>query len=123
MTGGVCVATSRTGTTRYLRNRKTVLRQARANGLTHCPGYERRGGSHRNCGRELDYDTPQTDASAEADHIIDAQYGGTDDVENLRVICRACNRERNTDKVAVTVPPAEDFPLDAAWLDAVAPVR
>ena len=110
------MATSRTGTTKYLNNRRTVLRKAKRQGLTHCPGYEKRDGTHRACGRELDYDTPQTDASAETDHIVDHQYGGTDDVDNLRVICRSCNLERNHERVAIDLPEADDFPLSRDWL-------
>jgi 5-methylcytosine-specific restriction endonuclease McrA len=109
------VVTSRTGTATYLRNRKRVLRKARAEGLTHCPGYERRDGSHRECGRELDYVTPLLDGSAETDHILDHQYGGMDDPENLRVLCRACNRERNHERVPVSVPDVGDFPLSQDW--------
>jgi len=113
--GGARVATSRTGTTKYLRNRAKVIREARAHGLTNCPGYQRRDGTQRDCGRVLDYDTPLTDASVEADHITDHRYGGSDDADNLRVLCRACNRERNTDRPAVDVAPVEDFPLSRAW--------
>ena len=109
------MATSRTGTTKYLRNAAKVKRKARASGLTHCPGYERRNGTHRACGRELDYDTPLLDGSAEADHIVDWRFGGSDDEDNLRVLCRACNRERNDERTPVTVPAAEDFPLSRAW--------
>lgn len=109
------MATSRTGTTRYLRNAAKVKREARKAGLTHCPGYDRRDGTHRDCGRVLDYDTPQLDNSAEADHVVDAQFGGDDAPSNLRVICRACNRERNSDRVPVQVAPADAFPLSREW--------
>src|SRR5690606_13364030 len=86
---------SRTGHVGHVRNRRRVLHRAKANGLTHCPGYELRDGTPRPCGRPLDYDTPLQPGSAETDHIIDHQYGGTDDTNNLRVICRTCNLERN----------------------------
>lgn len=109
------MATSRTGTSKYLRNSAKVKRQAQADGLTHCPGYERRNGTHRTCGRELHYDTPLLDGSAEADHIIDHQYGGTDDVDNLRVLCRSCNGERNHERVPVPVPAIDDFPVSQEW--------
>jgi 5-methylcytosine-specific restriction endonuclease McrA len=109
------VVTSRTGTATYLRNRRRVLRHARSEGLTHCPGYERRDGTHRACGRELNYDAPLLDGSAETDHIVDYQFGGTDEAENLRVLCRACNRERSHERVLVAVPSADDFPLSQDW--------
>jgi 5-methylcytosine-specific restriction endonuclease McrA len=110
------VTTSRTGTATYLRNRKRVLHAAKAAGLTHCPGYEDRAGAHRVCGRELDYETPLLDGSAETDHITDHRYGGTDGVANLRVLCRACNRARNHDRIPVPVSGADDFPLSRDWL-------
>jgi len=103
------VPASRTGTATYLRNRRRVLTQARADGLTHCPGYD----SHP-CGRELDWDTPLTPASVEADHISEYRYGGTDDVDNLRVLCRGCNIERNK-RVPPPIPTAGAFPTSRAW--------
>lgn len=109
------MATSRTGTAKYLRNRKRVLAEAKRNGLTNCPGYEDRNGTHRTCGRPLNYDAPLLDESAETDHIVDHQFGGTDDADNLRVLCRACNRARNHDKPAVTIAGAEEFPISRAW--------
>jgi len=103
------VAASRTGTATYLRNRRRVLTQARANGLTHCPGYD----GHP-CGRELDWDTPLLPNSAEADHIIEYRHGGTDDVDNLRVLCRAQNLERNK-RTPPPIPTADAFPTSRAW--------
>lgn len=109
------MATSRTGTATYLRNRRRVLAQAKRDGLSQCPGYERRDGQHRDCGRELDYDVPLLDQSAETDHITDHQHGGTDDTDNLRVLCRSCNRERNHERVPVPVASADAFPISAWW--------
>ena len=86
-----------------------MKRQAQADGLTHCPGVD------KPCGVQLDYDTPLQPNSAETDHIIEHRYGGTDDVDNLRVICRACNLARNTVRVPVPVPAADDFPTSRPW--------
>lgn len=105
---------SRTGTTRYLHARARVIGQARADGLTHCPGYERRDGSRRSCGRELDYVTPYLPGSAETDHVVEVAAGGDDTVENLRVLCRACNQERNEDSGPRLVG-AEEFPVSREW--------
>ncbi|UNX54094.1 HNH endonuclease [Georgenia sp. TF02-10] len=105
------MATSRTGTATYLRNSKRVKTQARRSGLTHCPGVD-----GRPCGAELDYDTPLLPNSAETDHIIPHGQGGTDDADNLRVICRKCNGQRNRTKVPVPVAAADDFPVDPNWL-------
>ena len=103
------VASSRTGTATYLRNRRRVLTQARADGLTHCPGYD----GHP-CGRELNWDTAQEPNSVEADHILEHRYGGTDDVDNLRALCRECNITRNT-RVPPPIPDAGSFPTSRDW--------
>lgn len=104
------MATSRTGTAKYLRNRARVLRQAQADGLTHCPGVD-----GRTCGVKLDYDTPLLPNSAETDHILEHRNGGTDDIDNLRVICRADNLARNRTRTPAPVPAADDFPTSRAW--------
>lgn len=104
------MATSRTGTATYLRARKQVLRDAQAAGLTHCPGYD-----GRPCGRELNYDVPLLEESAETDHVIEHRHGGTDDKDNLRVICRHCNRARNNTRAPVAVPDPNDFPTSRPW--------
>ena len=104
------MVTSRTGTAKYLRNSARVKRDARRAGLTHCPGVD-----DRPCGRELDYETPLLDGSAETDHILEVRYGGTDDVENLRVICRHCNGERNEHRKPVLVAEVDAFPLSREW--------
>lgn len=33
-------------------------------------------------------------AATEADHIIEADAGGTNDLENLRPVCKPCNSRR-----------------------------
>ena len=104
------MATSRTGTAKYLRNRARVLRKAQAEGLTHCPGVDGKA-----CGVELDYDVPLLPNSAETDHILEHKHGGADDVENLRVICRADNLARNRKRERVAIAAADDFPTSRAW--------
>ena len=91
------MATSRTGTGKYLRARQQVLNAAKMAGLTRCPGFEV-GGRLVACGVLLDYDTPKQPNSAETDHIISYKHGGNDDASNLRVICRTCNLRRNRKK-------------------------
>lgn len=103
------MATSRTGTAKYLRNSARVKRQAQADGLTHCPG------AGQPCGRPLDYDTPLQPGSAETDHILEHKHGGSDDVDNLRVLCRSCNLARNNTRTPVPVAPVDDFPTSRAW--------
>lgn len=103
------MATSRTGTARYLKARGRVIREARAAGLTHCPGV------NTPCGNPLDYDTPYTPTSAEVDHIVEYRNGGTDDDDNLRVICRTCNLARNRERAPIPVPDLAAFPTSRAW--------
>lgn len=110
------MATSRTGTSRYLRNRKRVLDKARAEGLSHCPGWTDANGTHHPCGRELDWTTPGTDASVEADHIVAPKFGGTDDVENLTPLCRACNvRKGDGSRVLAGFAEVDAFPVVGVW--------
>ncbi len=113
---GVSMATSRTGTSKYLRSRKAVLRKARAAGLSHCPGWTDATGVHHPCGRELEWDVPGTDASVEADHILAPKFGGTDDEDNLTPLCRACNvRKGDGSRVIAGFAEVDDFPMSRAW--------
>jgi len=115
------VVTSRTGTAKYLRNRKRVLAKAQADGLTHCPGYSQ-GEQRHPCGRELNYDEPRLPESAEADHIMPVRFGGTDDIENLTPLCRACNIAKGDgSKTPVPMPSADDFPVSRDWFAVMTP--
>lgn len=55
--------------------------------------YKRDGGRCRNCGKALDPDGPW-----EADHRIPRRRGGPTTMENLQLLCIACNRSKG-DKV------------------------
>jgi 5-methylcytosine-specific restriction endonuclease McrA len=46
------------------------------------------------CGVELDYERGKQPNSAEPDHILPVHYGGRNEIENGRVICRRCNQSR-----------------------------
>ncbi|WP_136314433.1 HNH endonuclease [Actinomyces procaprae] len=83
------MATSRTGTTKWLHLAATVKRRARAAGLTRCP----------RCGVELDWAVGLTPRSAEVDHIVPWAQGGTDELENLQILCRSCNLRKGDGKV------------------------
>jgi hypothetical protein len=74
------MVTSRTGTAKYMRNRRKVLDQARRDGIVNCPGYVDAAGVQHPCGRELNYDVPRLPESVEADHILAPKFGGTDAV-------------------------------------------
>lgn len=78
---------SRTSTKEHKQFRKQVLARAQAMGITHCPA----------CGVKLQYtnkDGQRKPNSAEADHIIPASLGGTNHVDNGRVLCAKCNSRR-----------------------------
>lgn len=102
------MTTSRTGTTKWLRIRARVVADARASGLTHCPL----------CGVELDYEHAKQPNSAEVDHIVPVAQGGSDEPSNLRVICKLDNGKRGDGRRPEPAA-SGDFPVDAAWLDAV----
>ena len=78
------MATSRTGTARWLRVRARVVRRDRAAGVRACPL----------CGVLLDYDASGMPNSVEVDHIVPHASGGRDELDNLRTVCRRCNRSR-----------------------------
>jgi 5-methylcytosine-specific restriction endonuclease McrA len=78
------VATSRTGTTAYLKARARLLRRARRDRLP----------CHL-CGLPIDYTLRTPDpGSFEADHVEPHSLGGTDSLDNLRPAHRACNRSK-----------------------------
>ena len=79
-------AVSRTSTREHKQFRKQVLARAQAMGITHCPA----------CGVKLQYNNngERKPNSAEADHIIPASLGGTNHVDNGRVLCAKCNSRR-----------------------------
>jgi len=112
---------TRTGTANWQRIRRRVLHEAQSQGLTHCPGYE-----GRPCGRELDYsgNGPKHDGTATVDHITPYVYGGTDEPENLRILCSWCNTSRGAGRAPKpAVDPVEHFTIDTDWLDLVLPVN
>jgi 5-methylcytosine-specific restriction endonuclease McrA len=108
------LTTSRTGTAKYKRNSQRVKAAAKAAGVTHCPGYETSDGTRQVCGVELDYQTPLLPNSVEADHVVPHSAGGSDDLANLRVICRNCNTKRNR-VTATPKPDVAQFPTIFVW--------
>jgi 5-methylcytosine-specific restriction protein A len=116
------MVTSRTGTAKYMRNRRKVLDQARRDGIVNCPGYVDAAGVQHPCGRELNYDVPRLPESVEADHILAPKFGGTDDVENLTPLCRTCNIAKGDgSKTPVPMPSANDFPVSRDWFAVMTP--
>lgn len=93
------MTTSRTGTGEWIRRRNKTLRQAQADGLTHCP----------ECKVELNYIKGKTPSSAEADHIVSWSAGGDNSLDNLRVICRRCNQSLGAKKNMTSKPAKERF--------------
>ncbi|GAB2736449.1 HNH endonuclease [Nocardioides pakistanensis] len=79
------MATSRTGTTAYLKARARLLRRARRDRLP----------CHL-CGLPIDYSLRSPDpGSFEADHVTPHSLGGADVLANLRPAHRSCNRDRS----------------------------
>ena len=91
----------RTGTATWKRIRKQAIAQAQDEGQTNCPL----------CNVPLDYTTPYRPDSAEVDHIVAHARGGTDTLDNSRVICRDCN-VRKGDGNSEYEPP---FPHSRNW--------
>ena len=77
------MATSRTGTAAWKRLRKHALKEAKANGRTHCPY----------CRVELDYTVGTNPNSAVPDHVIPYETLGHNNGP-LDVICKRCNESK-----------------------------
>jgi 5-methylcytosine-specific restriction protein A len=88
------MGTSRTGTSRWKHLRAQALREAQAQGITHCP----------ECTTPLNYTEGRQPNSAEPDHIIPHANGGQDTLDNIRILCRRCNQSRGNR--SLTPPPA-----------------
>ena len=78
------MATSRTGTAKWLRIRREAIKQALDNNVFNCP----------TCGVGLDYEHSRQPNSAEVDHIIPHSRGGEDSLANTQIICRWCNQRK-----------------------------
>ncbi|WP_431603527.1 HNH endonuclease [Bowdeniella massiliensis] len=78
------MASSRTGTSTWIKVSKQALRLARTQGLIRCPI----------CGVELNWSQSRTPSSPEADHLVPYALGGSDTLDNLQVICRRCNQSK-----------------------------
>lgn len=74
------MATSRTGTGAWKRIRRHAITAAQETGAP-CPI----------CRRPFDWTRSLTPRSPEVDHIKPHALGGTDTLDNVRVICRECN--------------------------------
>lgn len=87
------MATSRTGSTQWIRLRKRLIatREHRCHW----------------CGRPLDPAAkPRTPAAIELDHIIPVASGGTNETTNLTLACYPCNRSKS-DRMMVPKTRAE----------------
>lgn len=98
------MATSRTGTATWKRVRLEALSNAMDQGLTHCP----------RCRVGLDWEYSKRPNSPEVDHITPHSRGGTDAIENTRIICRKCNQELGGRLNKRARPPVETVTLDAS---------
>ena len=102
------MASSRTGTSQWLKVRAQAIRLARANGLNNCPF----------CGVLLDYDQSRTPASAEPDHIVPHCKGGQDVLENVQICCRKCNQSKGARRAPKPATVMASKPLKVSRLGA-----
>lgn len=75
------MASSRTGTTAWLKAARMALHLAQARGQTQCPY----------CSITLNYENKRTPNGAWVDHVTPYSKGGTNEQSNLVVCCRTCN--------------------------------
>lgn len=103
------MATSRTGTSKWLKVAERAIREAQASGLTHCP--------QPGCGVPLDYEDRRAPNGAQVDHILAHKWGGQDHIDNAQVMCRTCNLSKGSKMPDAMVheEQADQFPLAAIW--------
>ena len=101
------MATSRTGTSKWIRVRNQVMKEALDMGLMNCP----------RCRVGLDWEYSLRPNSPEVDHIKPHALGGGDTVDNCRVICRKCNQELGgrLRKRKPTIVHTEELPTSDIW--------
>lgn len=78
--------TNRTAQGKWKNKRRAMITTAKRTGQLQCAI----------CGRPLDPDAPRCTPNAiELDHIVPVARGGTDDDENLALLCFPCNRAKS----------------------------
>lgn len=84
--------TNRTATGKWKSTRRALITAAKRRGELNCA----------NCARALDDNAPRCTPNAiEVDHILPVSCGGTDDRENLQLMCFPCNRAKSDGRTAV----------------------
>lgn len=72
--------------------------------------YKRCNGICPECGRKMLLNNPKAiNSYMTVDHIVPRSKGGTNNIGNLRPLCRACNMARKSDMNGVTYKVSEDF--------------
>ena len=72
--------------------------------------YQRCHGICPECGRKMLLNNPRAiNAYMTVDHIVPLSEGGTNNIGNLRGLCRECNRNRKSDMTNVSYYIDEDF--------------
>jgi len=102
------VATPRSATTAHKRMRRTVLAQAQASGITHCP----------TCRVELDYTSKtRPPNAAEADERVPFAVSGvtSTDPDDWQVLCGTCNRKKGANVGVKGEAWANPYPLSKSW--------
>lgn len=98
------MATSRTGTTTWKRVRDQALAEAFDQGLMKCPL----------CRVPFDWSRSKQPNSPEVDHIVPHARGGTDTIDNVRVICRLDNQRLGGSMGKRARPVIESTELDSS---------
>ena len=114
------MASSRTGTTKYLRNAAKIRAEALSTGITNCPV----------CGHPMDYRRGSRDPHrVTVDHRIPyaqmrrmGRLSEADDIENLRtrdgrpnVMCAQCNSRLGDKRHRVIIRPAKRVSTLVQW--------
>jgi len=100
------MATSRTGTALHKRMVRTVMAEAQARGVTHCPA----------CKVELDYVNRTAPNGAHADEIVPFAVRGetSSDPNDWQVLCATCNQSKGAKGWDATNGQAP-YPTLIAW--------
>ena len=78
--------------------------------------YKRCKGACTICGRPMSLNNPRAvNSYMTVDHIVPQSLGGTNNIENLRGTCRACNRTRMSDMTGITFKLSENFHYIGRW--------
>ena len=72
--------------------------------------YKKYNGICPECGKKMSLNNPRAiNTYMTIDHIVPKSLGGTNNIGNLRPLCRECNRKRKSDMTNISYQITEDF--------------